>query len=80
MVPIVPDFKGKANLTPGYPSDHLGLVARFPYFYFEKPLTKMYIGAIIGYLSWPVMILLSYLAVRWALRYFEKRASEEADK
>ena len=40
----------------------------------------MYIGAIIGYLSWPVMILLSYLAVRWALRYFEKRASEEADK
>lgn len=40
---------------------------------------SMYIGAIIGYLSWPVMILLSYLAVRWALRYFEKRASEEAE-
>jgi len=29
MVPIVPDFKGKGDLTPGYPSDHLGLVARF---------------------------------------------------
>jgi exonuclease III len=29
MLPIVPDFKGKGELTPGYPSDHLGLVARF---------------------------------------------------
>ena len=29
MMPIVPDFKGKGELTPGYPSDHLGLVARF---------------------------------------------------
>lgn len=29
MIPIVPDFKGKGELTPGYPSDHLGLVARF---------------------------------------------------
>jgi len=35
----------------------------------------MYIGAIIGYLSWPFMILVSYLAVRSALRYFEKRAA-----
>jgi len=35
----------------------------------------MYIGAIIGYLSWPFMILVSYLAVRRALRYFEKRAA-----
>lgn len=40
----------------------------------------MYIGAIIGYLSWPVMILLSYLAVRWALKYFEKQATEEGEK
>jgi len=35
----------------------------------------MYIGAIIGYLSWPFMILLSYLAVRWALNYFEKQVA-----
>ena len=32
----------------------------------------MYVGAIIGYLSWPLMILVSYLAVRWALKIFEK--------
>lgn len=29
MKPIVPNFKGKGEFTPGYPSDHLGLVARF---------------------------------------------------
>jgi len=40
----------------------------------------MYIGAIIGYLSWPFMIVVSYYAVRWALRYFEKRAGEETRK
>jgi len=40
----------------------------------------MYIGAIIGYLSWPIMILLSYQAVRWALKYFEKRAAMEENK
>jgi hypothetical protein len=39
----------------------------------------MYIGAIIGYLSWPIMITLSYLAVRWALRYFEKQAAQEGE-
>lgn len=33
----------------------------------------MYLGAILGYLSWPFMILVSYLAVRWALKYFEKQ-------
>jgi hypothetical protein len=33
----------------------------------------MYIGAIIGYLSWPFMIVVSYLAVRWAVNYFEKQ-------
>lgn len=27
--PIVPNFKGKEDKTPGYPSDHLGIVARF---------------------------------------------------
>jgi len=35
----------------------------------------MYIGAILGYLSWPFMILISYLAVRWAIKYFEKQAT-----
>jgi len=35
----------------------------------------MYTGAIIGYLSWPVLILVSYLAVRRALKYFEKQAA-----
>ena len=37
----------------------------------------MYIGAIIGYLSWPFMILVSYLAVRWALRIFEKKVTSK---
>ncbi len=27
--PIVPNFKGKESRTPGYPSDHLGIVAKF---------------------------------------------------
>ena len=40
----------------------------------------MYIQSIIGYLSWPFMILVSYLAVRWALKYFEKRAAEDEKK
>lgn len=35
----------------------------------------MYIGAIIGYLSWPLLIFLSYQAVRLALKYFEKQVS-----
>ncbi len=33
----------------------------------------MYLGSIIGYLSWPFMIVMSYLAVRWALKLFEKK-------
>jgi hypothetical protein len=33
----------------------------------------MYLGSVLGYLSWPFMILVSYLAVRWALRVYEKR-------
>lgn len=40
----------------------------------------MYIGAIIGYLSWPFMITVSYLSVRLALRYFEKKAASEANR
>lgn len=39
----------------------------------------MYLGAIIGYLSWPLMIFLSYQAVRWALKYFEKRSKGEGE-
>lgn len=38
----------------------------------------MYIGAIIGYLSWPFLILVSYIAVRRALKYFEKKYAEDA--
>jgi len=38
----------------------------------------MYISGIIGYLSWPFMIVVSYLAVRWALKVFEKRQEQEA--
>jgi hypothetical protein len=39
----------------------------------------MFIGAIIGYLSWPFMILVSYLAVRWALSIFERKAEANKD-
>jgi hypothetical protein len=39
----------------------------------------MYIGSVLGYLSWPFMILVSYLAVRWALRFFEKKQSAAED-
>ncbi|MCU4177590.1 endonuclease/exonuclease/phosphatase family protein [Carboxylicivirga sp. N1Y90] len=27
--PIIPNFKGKGKLSPGYPSDHLGIVSKF---------------------------------------------------
>ncbi len=40
----------------------------------------MYIGAIIGYLSWPFMIMVCYLAVRWALNYFEKQVASEGEE
>lgn len=40
----------------------------------------MYIGAIIGYLSWPFMILVSYLAVRWALGIFERKAAADGEQ
>ena len=42
--------------------------------------STMYIGAIIGYLSWPFMIVVSYLAVRWALRVFEKRRAAQSNE
>jgi len=35
----------------------------------------MYIVAILGYLSWPFMIAVSYVAIRLALNYFEKQAA-----
>jgi hypothetical protein len=38
----------------------------------------MYWSGVIGYLSWPFMILVSYLAVRLALRVFEKRQAGES--
>jgi hypothetical protein len=37
----------------------------------------MYIKEIIGYLGWPFMILVSYLAVRLALKVFERRREAE---
>jgi len=40
----------------------------------------MYIGAIIGYLSWPFMILVSYQAIRYALRYFHKQVAREGEQ
>jgi hypothetical protein len=40
----------------------------------------MYIGAIIGYLSWPFMIVVSYLAVRWALKHFEKHVASGGEE
>jgi len=40
----------------------------------------MHIGAIIGYLSWPFMIAVSYLAIRLALNYFEKRAGSAGEE
>ena len=40
----------------------------------------MYLGAIIGYLSWPFMIVVSYYAVRWALKRFEKKVAEETQE
>jgi hypothetical protein len=40
----------------------------------------MYVSSVIGYLSWPFLILVSYLAIRWALRYFEKRVTESESK
>jgi hypothetical protein len=40
----------------------------------------MYIGAIIGYLSWPLFIFLSFLAVRKALNYFDKQRASEGEE
>jgi hypothetical protein len=39
----------------------------------------MYTGAIIGYLSWPFMILVSYLVVNWAMKYFERKAAADGE-
>ena len=37
----------------------------------------MYLKAILGYLSWPLLIIFSYLLVRWALNKFERRVALE---
>jgi hypothetical protein len=37
----------------------------------------MYLSSIIGYLMWPIMIIISYRMVRWALKKFEKRYAED---
>lgn len=39
-----------------------------------------YIRAILGYLSWPAMILVSYLFVRWALRLYDRRFASEQER
>ena len=40
----------------------------------------MYIGKILMYLTWPILIVLSYLLVRFALKKFDKnRKSEEVE-
>jgi len=40
----------------------------------------MYIGKILMYLTWPILIVLSYLLVRIALKKFDKnRKSEEVE-
>ena len=39
----------------------------------------MYLGAIIGYLSWPFLILVTYQAVKLALRIFEKKAAADGE-
>jgi|GEM_PF-806409 len=40
----------------------------------------MYIESIIGYLMWPVIILISYRMVRIALKRFERRYAEDQGK
>lgn len=37
----------------------------------------MYLKAILGYLSWPLLIVFSYMLVRWALNKFERRVVRE---
>jgi len=41
----------------------------------------MYIKAIVGYLMWPAMIIVSYYLVKVGLRYFEKnRIQKEGEE
>ena len=39
----------------------------------------MYIKEILGYLSWPFMIAVSYFLVRWALDYYERKHVKGAE-
>jgi len=40
----------------------------------------MYIGEILMYLTWPLLIAISYFAVRWMLRRFEINLQKEESK
>jgi hypothetical protein len=42
-------------------------------------MEETYLSAIFGYLSWPVMILISYGLVWFALKYFEKKVAKKTD-
>jgi hypothetical protein len=37
----------------------------------------MYITEIIWFLTWPGLIFVSYLAIRWALKRFESKIEQE---
>jgi lipoic acid synthetase len=40
---------------------------------------NMYISSIIGYLTWPALIIFSYFMIRWALKKFESKLAEEQE-
>jgi hypothetical protein len=40
---------------------------------------ETYLSAVIGYLSWPVMILISYGLVWFTLKYFEKKIAKKTE-
>ncbi|MDA3822929.1 MAG: hypothetical protein PF450_10025 [Bacteroidales bacterium] len=40
----------------------------------------MYLSGIIGYLIWPVIIFISYWMIQWALKKFDKKVAEDAEK
>ena len=37
----------------------------------------MYISSIIGYLTWPALIILSYYMILWALKKFDRKLAED---
>jgi len=40
----------------------------------------MYVMPILGYLSWPFLIAVSYFSVRWALNYYERKHLNDSGK